>query len=129
MITDNLAKGANQNSQVEKIVVPIDAGTNFKGNATFFKCGNIVTCTIIVENASGFNVSSGVTLLKLPEGCIPKSDMLFPILARNTGAWASADYHAFLACPLANGNLIIRGKTEILTNDQYLLSSFTYVAG
>lgn len=96
--------------------------------STLYKCGKVVMLSIQLGNGTALSSLTGVdTIGTLPEGYRPPVQRVFPISARNSGAWASATYYNALISIDQNGVISLRGKASELKQAQYLMGAVTYL--
>ena len=127
-VTGAISELGSQND-IKSVSIPINVGTTFTGTATLIKRNNIVTCKIVVENSSTYDISVGNIIFTIPEEFLPIDNFSFPALARDNGAWASANYYNFLISIYSDtGNAVIRGNETNLKKCRYMQTAFTYVA-
>jgi len=96
--------------------------------STLYKCGKVVMLSIQLGNGTALSSLTGVdTIGTLPEGYRPPAQRVFPIGARNSGAWGSATYYNAIVSIEQNGVISLRGKASDLKQAQYLMGAVTFL--
>ena len=96
--------------------------------STLYKCGKVVMLPIQLGNGTALSSLTGVdTIGTLPEGYRPTAQRVFPISARNSGAWASATYYNAMVSIDQDGVISLRGKASDLKQAQYLMGAVTFL--
>lgn len=96
--------------------------------STLYKCGKVVMLSIQIGNGTALSSLTGVdTIGTLPEGYRPPVQRVFPIGARNSGAWGSATYYNAVVSIDQTGTISLRGKASDLKQAQYIMGAVTYL--
>lgn len=96
--------------------------------STLYKYGKVVMLSIQLGNGTALSsLTGGDTIGTLPEGYRPPVQRVFPISARNSGAWASATYYNAIISIDQTGTILLRGKASDLKQAQYLMGAVTYL--
>jgi hypothetical protein len=84
--------------------------------------------SIQIGNGTALSSLTGVdTIGTLPGGYRPPAQRIFPISARNTGAWATATYYNTIISIDQTGTISLRGKASELKQAQYIAGTVTYI--
>lgn len=111
----------NAKSATTSVSVKVGAGPN--QNVTISRCGKIRTLQFWYGNgtALGSGMSTETLIGSVNYLDNPISDVQVPLMARNTGAWASATYYPSVVLVVnTSGNIYIRGKPADLAQVQYM---------
>lgn len=96
--------------------------------STLYKCGKVVMLSIQLGNGTALSSLTGIdTIGTLPEGYRPPAQRVFPIGARNSGAWGSATYYNAMVSIDQDGVISLRGKASELKQAQYLMGAVTFL--
>lgn len=102
-------------------------GVTQTGGCVVKKIGNVVQCEISHGNGTAFSGLTGIdSICTIPSGYRPTATIILPIVARDNGTWASANYVTAILRVTSAGAAEIRYNKNVMGTMKYITGTVTW---
>ena len=103
-------------------------GVTQTGGCVVRKRGNVVQCEISHGNGTTFSGLTGIdSIFTIPSGYKPIASVFLPIVARDNGTWASANYVTASLIVTSAGAAEIRYNKNVMGTMKYIVGAVTWL--